>query len=187
MGDEPWASWRRFLRSAASSGQPLFASELVELHLELGRLTVDAVYHVHNPSADAQTVNIEYPILITRDQVAPATVRVDGRSLSVGAGAQGQVAVHFPITLAPHDLHSFKIRYEQRLLGRSASYMVTSARRWPAPLNRAVFVIHHPAGWRDVRVSYPIRHRETHDGRIDLTIVEQPFLPDREVSVRWGH
>jgi hypothetical protein len=186
MGDEPWTGWRRFLKAATPSGQVLFASELVELHLEQGRLTVDAVYHVRNPSADAQTVSIAYPILIAWEQLAPSTVLVDGRPLSVDEGAPGQVSVHFPIALAPHSLRSFKIRYEQRLLGRSARYMVTSARRWPAPLDRAVFVIHHPASWRDVRVSYPIRHRETQNGRTNLTIVEQPFRPDREVIVRWG-
>jgi hypothetical protein len=52
-------------------------------------------------------------------------------------------------------------------------------------LDRAVFVIDHPASWRNVQVSYPVRGRETRNGRTRLTLVEQPFLPDREVTVRW--
>jgi hypothetical protein len=185
MGDEPWATWRRFLKTAAPSGQALFASERVELHLDEGRLKVDAIYFVRNPSPDAQTLSIEYPILVSRGSLAPTSVVVDGHSLPVGEGPSGQVSARFPITLAPHDLRSFQIHYGQRLLGRSAGYMVTSARRWPAPLDRAVFVIDHPASWRKVEVSYPVRSRETRNGRTQLTIVEQPFFPDREVTVRW--
>lgn len=184
-GDEPWTSWRAFLKSPAAAGQVLFASERVELHLDEGRLTVDALYHLRNPSPDAQTVSIEYPILVSPDSLAPTTVLVDGRPLPIREGAPGQVSTHFPIALAPWDLRSFTIRYEQRLSARSASYLVTSARRWPAPLDRAVFVIDHPASWRKVEVSYPVRGRQTRDGRTVLTLVEQPFLPDREVTVRW--
>jgi hypothetical protein len=113
-------------------------------------------------------------------------VLVDGRSLPVEPGSPGQVMVHFPIPLPPYGLRSFAIRYQQRLLGRSARYMVTSARRWPKPLDRAVFVIDHPASWRDVVVSYPVRDKETKAGRTTLTVALQPFLPDREVTVRWG-
>jgi hypothetical protein len=184
MGDEPWASWRRFLKPAAPAGQVLFASERVELHLDTGRLSVDAVYRLRNPSADAQTVSIEYPFLVGRDQLAPAEVLVDGRPWPIEE-ASGQVAARFPIALGPHDLRSFQIHYEQRLLGRSARYMVTSARRWPAPLERAVFVVDYPADWRKVEVSYPVRSRDSRDGRTRLVVVEQPFLPEREVSVRW--
>jgi hypothetical protein len=186
MGDAPWSSWRRFLKTNTPSGQPLFASELVELHLDEGQLDVDAVYHLRNPSPDAQTVTIAYPILISRDSLAPTSVLVDGRPLPVSEGVPGQVSVRFPVMLAPHGLQSFAIRYQQRLLGRSASYMVTSARRWERPLDRAVFVIHHPASWRKVDVSYPVRNRETKNGRTTLTVVEQPFLPDHEVTVRWA-
>ena len=184
-GDEPWASWRRFLKSPAASGQVLFASERVELQLDDGRLVVDAVYHLRNPSPDAQTVSIEYPILVSGKILPPTSVLVDGRPLPVSEGTPGRVVARFPVALAPHDLRSFTIRYEQRLSGRFASYLVTSARRWPAPLDRAVFVIDHPASWRKVEVSYPVRGRETRNGRTRLTVVEQPFLPDREVTVRW--
>jgi hypothetical protein len=185
-GDEPWASWRSFLKTPAPSGRPLFASERVELQLDEGRLTVVGVYHVRNPSSDAQTVSIDYPILVSRDSLAPTAVLVDGRPLTVSETAPGRVSVRFPIELGPHDLRSFAIRYEQRLLARAASYLVTSARTWPAPLDRAVFVVDHPARWRKVRVSYPVRSREIRDGRRILTLVEQPFLPDREVTVRWA-
>jgi hypothetical protein len=185
MGDGPWASWRGFLKTASATGRVLFASERVEIHLDPGRLAVDAVYRLRNPSAAAQTVSIEYPLLVGRDQGAPSVVLVDGRPVPVDEEASGQVAARFPVALAPHDLRSFQIHYQQRLLGNSASYMVTSARRWPAPLDRAVFVIDHPASWRKVGVSYPVKGRDTRGGRTRLTIVEQPFLPEHEVVVRW--
>jgi hypothetical protein len=185
LNDADWSTWRSFMKSPAPSEQVLFASELVELHLASDELTVEAVYHLRNPSADRQVVNIAYPILVSRTSPAPAEVMVDGQALSVERDEKGPPTAHFQRELAPRSLRSFSIRYKQALLGPSAGYMVTSARRWPRPLDRAVFVVDHPAAWKDVRVSYPVRHRETHDGRTTLTMVEQPFLPDHEVTVRW--
>jgi hypothetical protein len=185
LGDDDWSTWRRFMKSPSRSEHVLFASEIVELHLAPGELTIEALYHLRNPSADGQTVNIAYPILVSGKSPAPSEVTVDGEVLPVEGDGDGQFAARFQRALAPHSLRSFAIRYKQALLGPSAGYMVTSARRWPQPLDRAVFVVHHPAAWRDVHVSYPVRHRETNNGRTTLTMVEQPFLPDREVTVRW--
>ncbi len=183
ISDADWSSWRRFMK--LPSQQVLFASERVALHLEDGELAVDAVYHLHNPSESEQAVSIEYPILTSRTSPAPASITVDGEALAVDAPPTGPAAARFQRSMPARSLRSFAIRYRQRLLGQSAAYMVTSARRWPQPLERAVFVVDHPAAWRKVRVSYPVRHRETRNGRTTLLMVEQPFLPDREVTVRW--
>jgi hypothetical protein len=185
LGDADWSTWRRFMKSPSPSQQVLFASEIVELHLAPGELTIEAVYHLRNPSAEGQVVSIEYPILESSTSPAPSAVTVDGESLPIERDATGRAAARFQRSLAPRALRSFAIHYKQKLLGPSAGYMVTSARRWPQPLDRAVFAVDHPADWRDVRVSYPVRHRETKHGRTTLTMVEQPFSPDHEVTVRW--
>jgi hypothetical protein len=65
-------------------------------------------------------------------------------------------------------------------------YLVTSALSWPRPIDRAVFVIKHPANWRKVTLSYPILRRETANGQTTLLAVMQPFRPNREVILRWG-
>jgi hypothetical protein len=184
LDDGDWSTWRRFMKSPTSD-QVLFASELVELHLDPGTLTIEAVYHLRNPSADSQVVNIEYPILVSSNSPAPAEITVDGAVVPVEVDGTGPPAAHFQRALGPRALRSFAIRYQQALRGPSAGYMVTSARRWPQPLDRAVFVVDHPVDWKDVRVSYPVRHRETTQGRTTLTMVEQPFWPEHEVSVRW--
>lgn len=183
--DGPWATWRRYLKAPSPSDQVLFASERVELHLDADRMAVDAVYHLRNPSSAAQTVSIEYPVLIGSDQQAPTVVLVDGQALPVDKQGPVRVAARFPAALEPRGVRSFQIHYEQRVLGRSARYMVTSALRWPAPLERAVFVVDHPARWGHVDVSYRVQSRSTHGDRTRLIVVQQPFLPDREVTVRW--
>ena len=114
------------------------------------------------------------------------TVEVDGEVLPVGDEHDGQVAVDFRIELPSHGLRSFRVRYQQSILGHEARYLVTSALRWSKPIERAVFVIRHPSAWREVQVSYPVRNRSSADGRTTLTLVEQPFRPNREVVVRWA-
>jgi hypothetical protein len=84
---------------------------------------------------------------------------VDGRPLPVVPGQEGQVYARFPISIPAHEIRSFRVRYQQRLLGREAIYLVTSARSWPSPIDRAVFVIKHP------EVSLGMNHRERREAQ----------------------
>jgi hypothetical protein len=186
MDDDSWSTWRRFLQPAPSSGDVHFAAERVELDVVEGQVTVRAEYHLSNPSANAQGLRIAYPILISRERLAPEEVMVDDHPLPVILGDPGQVAAQFPITIPAHGIRSFRVRYQQRLLGHQAVYLVTSALRWPRPIDRAVFVISHPANWRNVVLSYPILNRETANGKTTLIATMQPFRPDREISLRWA-
>ena len=184
--DEDWSRWRSYLRPTTRDEAVRFAAERVELDLHKGFVTVDATYHLFNPSPASQALAIAYPILVSRTRLPPETVEVDGRALKTQSGQPGQVAVDFPVEVPPQGLRSFRVRYQQPLRGREAVYLVTSALRWPNPIERAVFVVRHPSKWSKVTVSYPISHSETKNGQTAHTIVQQPFVPDREFAVRWG-
>jgi hypothetical protein len=184
--DEDWSRWRSYMKPTTRDEAVRFAAERVELDLHKGLLTVDATYHLHNPSSASQALAIAYPILVSRKRLSPETVEVDGRALRTQSTQPGQVVVDFPVEVPPWGLRSFHVRYRQPLRGREAVYLVTSALRWPSPIERAVFLVRHPSNWSKVTVSYPISHSETKNRQTTHTIVRQPFVPDREFAVHWG-
>jgi len=100
-------------------------------------------------------------------------------------GGKGRVQADFPLSLSPTSIRTFHVRYVQPLLGKQATYLVTSALSWPYPIDRAVFVVRYPTHFRKATLSYPVLHRETVDGTTTLIAAMQPFRPDREVTLRW--
>jgi hypothetical protein len=186
LSDEAWSQWRVFLPLHPSTDDIRFAAERVELDVTDHSVTVDASYVLSNPSLASVGIRIAYPILVAKDRPAPDVVLVDGQSLLLVPGARGQVQTEFPISIPPQGIRSFHVRYTQRLLGHQAVYLVTSALRWPHPIDRAIFVIRYPARFRAAALSYPVLHRETVDGQATLIAVMQPFRPDREIVFRWS-
>jgi len=182
-----WSVWRRHLAGEDGGGGVVFAAERVELDLERDSLRVSGTYWLRNRSDDAVTLGIHYPILVGEDRPAPAEVAVDGRRVAVTKPpGDAPPEARFPIPVPPRGLARFVVRYVQRHTGRRAGYMVTSARRWPAPLARAVFVVRHPASMR-VRLSYREDEVSRRGGGkiVERLIVRQPFAPERELELRW--
>jgi hypothetical protein len=185
LGDEAWSRWRAHLPPNPTTHGIHFAAERVELDVTEDALTVDADYVLANPSAASVGIRIAYPILVARDRPAPDSVWVDGQTLPLVPGDQGEAQAEFPLSIQPKAIRSFHIRYTQPVLGNRAVYLVTSALRWPYPIDRAVFVIKYPSRFRGATLSYPTVYRETVNGQTTLVAAMQPFRPDREVVLRW--
>jgi hypothetical protein len=185
-----WSVWRRHLREesvpvdAARAEAVQFAAELVELELRERDLTVVGTYHLRNPDSSSQSLLIRYPILVAPDRPAPAKVLVDGKPVEVKPAAGDRAEALFPVQVEPHGLARFEVRYTQQHTGRRAGYMVTSARTWPGAIGRAVFVVRHPESM-DVKLSYPARHTERRGDQQIHWIVQERFVPDRELELRW--
>jgi hypothetical protein len=185
MGDDAWSRWRAQLAPHPESHGMHFAAERVELDVTEDAVTVDADYVLANPSAASVGIRIAYPILVARDRPAPQNIWVDGQTLPLVPGDPGAVQAEFPLSIQPHAIRSFHVRYSQPVLGHRAVYLVTSALRWPYPIERAVFVIKHPSRLRDATLSYPTVYRETVNGQTTLVATMQPFRPDREIVLDW--
>ncbi len=163
----------------------VFAAELVELRLTPGELAVRGTYQLENPSAASATFTLGFPITVSSERPAPLSIRVDGQEVSVVRESETRVSARFVQSLPPRALHSFTVEYTQRHTGRHAEYVVTSARAWGRPLKRAVFRIVSAPELGPIEASYPGRSRLREDGWRELVLVEQPFAPDRELTLSW--
>ena len=161
-----------------------FAAERVEIDLTHTNMAVDGLYTLRNPTDTATSLIIRYPILVSKKRPKPALVEVDGKPLPIRV-AKGLAEVRFPISVSPRGITRFRVRYQQAHTGRSAAYMVTSARSWPTPIGRAVFIVRHPSTLGRLSASYPIAASRTRGERIEHRLVFSSFLPDRELVFRW--
>jgi len=187
LGDEHWSRWRKFIepKPGPVRDHTEFASELVELGVFPDRLEVRGTYYVVNSTAASATFTIGFPVSVAPDRPPPQAVLVDGRKVSVVSESPQRVSARFPISVPPQSAKSFEVKYTQLHSGRRAEYVVTSALSWKKPLARAVFRITLAPDLGTVRTSYPARTAKDQKGRRVLTIVEQPFVPDREMTITW--
>jgi hypothetical protein len=186
MTEADWSAWRRYLKEGSVVSEAAeFAAELVELRVSRRELRVTGTYYLRNPSDASQSVLIRYPIITSIDRPPPSTVTVDGRRLPVEVVAPGRAESRFPVAVPPRGIARFQIQYAQVHTGRKAVYLTTSARAWPSPITRAVFIVRYPESLGRVTLSYGPGHREQRGKEIWHWIARQPFVPERELEVRW--
>ena len=188
VSEADWSVWRAHLKEGNpdTHGAGLqFAAERVELVLSPGQLTVAGTYHLRNRGSGSGSATISFPIITAADRPAPATVTVQGQALAVKPVREGLAEVRFPVAFGPRGLTRFTVSYTQRHAGRRAAYMVTSARRWPTPIDRAVFVVRHPAVMGEVTLSFEPDLSEYEGDQVEHTIVRHGFWPARELELTW--
>lgn len=183
-----WSLWRAHLQEGnpkpGAAGLE-FAAERVELDLAKDRLTVTGTYHLRNRSNAAGAASISFPIITAADRPAPAGVTVNGLRVPLVKASDNTVEARFPVSFPPRGLVRFTVRYSQDHSGRRAAYMVTSARRWPAPIDRAVFIVRHPAAMGAVKVAHPPDLTRQVGNTVEQTIVRHRFWPDKEMELTW--
>jgi hypothetical protein len=184
ISDEDWSVWRRWLPGQRAGPAVEFAAEEVDLTIEEGRLTVDGVYHFANPGAASVGLGVRYPVFADARQRGPGVIAIDGRALAAGV-EEGLPSVSFPLSMQPHSLARFAAHYEQKLAARRAVYLVTTARRWPTPITRAIFRVRRPARLGPVKISLPVVSSRRVGDQIEDTLVETRFAPEKELVVEW--
>lgn len=69
--------------------------------------------------------------------------------------------------------------------GRSATYLLTTARAWGEPLDRAVLEVNWPDSLGVPRFSLPLVPAGHSNGRTLFRFEASPFQPDTDLVVRW--
>lgn len=187
LTDEHWSRWRKLLppKTGSVANGAEFSAELVELDVSPLAMTVHGIYYVYNPTTASAVFTIGFPINVSHDRPAPQSVVVDGREVAVVAESPVRVSTSFEISVKGQSIRSFDVRYRQAHSGRRAEYVVTSALSWRRPLERAVFRITAQSALGPIRTSYVPSSRQNANGSQLLTIVRQPFVPDREMTITW--
>jgi hypothetical protein len=196
---DPELFWRVVERIGEPPGEPpiaqpspaRFASERVRLVLDAGRMRVEGVYRFEGGDR-AEALPVRFPAAqhpdlapaeawvariasTKRDREAPIVPWISDRPES---GLMLSLEAHRPLDVA--------VGYTQRLLGHHAEYLLTTARGWGAPLDRAVLEVDWPDSLGAPRFSLPFVPSGSAAGRTLYRFEAAPFRPDTDLVVGWG-
>jgi hypothetical protein len=175
------AEWSDLDDERGPLGRVRFDREHVELRLTPAQLDVTGSYVLANDGARTARLGIRYPFPIDATHPKPTLLALDGRPIT----SFEATAAFWSVEIGARATSRFEVHYQQPLRERSATYIVTSANRWREPIRRAEFVIHYPASFRKVVVSYPADSVSTVGGEVQYRFLRAPFRPDVDVTVRW--
>jgi hypothetical protein len=80
---------------------------------------------------------------------------------------------------------SFFAYYRQPLKTNSATYIVTTTRKWKRPIDLARFRVTVPARLADVKLTYKPDSVKKADSTTSYFFTRKRFYPDKDVTVTW--
>ncbi|MBI4706121.1 MAG: hypothetical protein HY744_33925 [Deltaproteobacteria bacterium] len=177
----PAQDWSAIEPAPSAFAAVRFDSERIELHLGQTELEVRGRYVLAHDGERPTSIGIHYPFPEGALHPPPHYLALDGRVLT-GFPASG---ARFAVDLPARGTASFEVVYRQRHGDHSATYIVTSARRWGRPIRRAEFLLRYPRAWRSVHVSYPADAVRPRGDEIEYRFARTDFVPGEDVVVSW--
>jgi hypothetical protein len=156
-----------------SAKQPLVASLFYPFPLDSTHLYPDSI-ELRTPSADRQTPSPRIPDSELRrsDFGVRSFVRQDS-------------GVSFRMQFRPGAEDSFFAYYRQPLKAKSATYIVTTTRKWKRPIDLAHFRVTVPASFKDVKLTFKADSAARSDSAVTYFFTRKKFYPDEDVTVTW--
>jgi hypothetical protein len=168
-------------RKPVSVGPVHFAREEIAMDIRPGVLEVRGMYHFTSSAKEPLIASVLYPFPL--DSLHPFPDSIDIR----GHGFQRQDSgVSFQMRFRPGAEDSFFAYYRQPLKAKSATYIVTTTRKWNRPIDVAQFRVTVPAGFRDVKLTFVPDSVVKSDSAVSYFFTGRRFFPDRDVTVTWG-
>jgi hypothetical protein len=81
--------------------------------------------------------------------------------------------------------YQLEIKYEQALMARSATYLITTAKAWGQPLEHGWFQVIADSSLGELQFEMPFKKMEEAYGQRRYFYEARPFSPDRDLVVRW--
>ena len=157
-----------------------FAREEVSLDVRPGVLEVRAVYHFQCRATQPLGASILYPFPLDSAHPYPDSIDISGFHFQ-----RRDSGVGFTMRFKPGAEDSFSAYYRQPLGSNSATYIVTSTRKWREPIDLARFRVTVPAGFDSVNLNWKPDSVVTADSQVSYFFARKKFFPDHDVTVTW--
>ena len=157
-----------------------FAREEIAMDVRTGTLEVRGMYHFTCSAKEPLVASVFYPFPLDSTHLYPDSIEIREH------GFQRQDSgVAFRMRFRPEAEDSFFAYYRQPLKTNSATYIVTTTRRWKRPIDLAQFRVTVPASFKDVKLTFRADSVVRTDSAVSYLFVRRRFFPDRDVTVTW--
>jgi hypothetical protein len=187
-------------RKAEPASPVHFAREEITMDVRPGTLEVRGMYHFTCSAKEPLVASVFYPFpldsthpypdsieLRTPNDAAPLTLALSQREregVRVSFVRQDS-GVAFRMRFRPEGEDSFFAYYRQPLKVNSATYIVTTTRKWKRAIDLARFRVTVPASFKDVKLTFKADSAARSDSAVTYFFTRKRFYPDRDVTVTW--
>jgi len=145
-----------------------------------GTLEVLGMYHFKSSAKEPLVASVFYPFPLDSTHLYPDSIDIRQH------GFQRQDSgVSFWMRFQPNAEDSFFAYYRQPLRVNSATYIVTTTRKWKRPIDLARFRVTVPAGFKDVNLTFKPDSVARSDISVSYFFSRKRFFPDKDVTVTW--
>ena len=154
-----------------------------------GTLEVRGMYHFQCSVKEPLVASMRYPFPLDSTHLYPDSMEIRQRAFQ-----RQDSGVSFRMRFHPGAEDSFFVYYRQPLKTNSATYVVTTTRKWKRPIDLAQFRVTVPAGFKDVELTFKadsVVHCPTgaagakSDSTVSYFFTRKKFFPDKDVTVTW--
>ena len=164
-----------------------------------GTLEVRGMYHFQCSAKEPLVASVFYPFPLDSTHLYPDSIELrtsnanrQGGDSGVRSSALGprtfvrqDSGVAFRMRFRPEAEDSFFAYYRQPLRTNSATYIVTTTRKWKRPIDLARFRVTVPASFKDVKLTFRADSVARSDSAVTYFFTHKKFYPDRDVTVTW--
>ncbi len=167
-------------RKTAPAGLVHFAREEIAMDVRPGTLEVRGTYHFKCSAKEPLVASVFYPFPLDSTHLYPDSIDIRQH------GFQKQDSgVSFRMRFRADTEDSFFAFYRQPLKANSATYIVTTTRKWKRPIDVAQFRITVPASFKDVKLTFRADSVVKADSLVTYYFTRKRFFPDKDVTVTW--
>ena len=167
-------------RKTAPESPVHFAREEITMDVRPGTLEVSGMYHFKCAAKEPLVASVFYPFPLDSTHLYPDSIDIREH------GFQRQDSgVSFRMRFPPEAEDSFFAYYRQSLRTNSATYIVTTTRKWKRPIDLAQFRVTVPAGFKDVKLTFKEDSVANSDSTVTYFFARKKFYPDKDVTVTW--
>jgi hypothetical protein len=177
-----------------------FAREEIAMDVRPGALEVRGMYHFTCSAREPLVASVFYPFPLDSTHLYPDSIELrtpnDAAPLTLALSQREREGVRvsfvrqdsgvaFRMRFRPEAEDSFFAYYRQPLKTNSATYIVTTTRKWRRPIDLARFRVTVPASLVDVKLTFKADSVVRSDSAITYFFTRKKFFPDRDVTVMW--
>ena len=167
-------------RKAVPESPVHFAREEIAMDVRPGTLEVRGMYHFKCSAKEPLMASVFYPFPLDSARLYPDSIEIREH------GFQRQDSgVAFRMRFRPEAEDSFFAYYRQPLRTNSATYIVTTTRKWKRPIDLARFRVTVPASFKDVKLTFKADSVAKSDSTVTYFFTRKKFYPDRDITVTW--
>ncbi len=164
-----------------------------------GALEVRGMYHFTCSAREPLVASVFYPFPLDSTHLYPESIElrtsnanrqsadseVRSSALELRTFVRQDSGVAFRMRFRPEAEDSFFAYYRQPLKANSATYIVTTTRKWKRPIDLARFRVTVPASFKDVKLTFKADSVAKSESAVTYFFTRKKFYPDRDVTVTW--